>query len=184
LRAFVYTDTAIAAVLGVSRSAVTQAEQRGRIQRWNDQCWEVFSVVERWRDCTSPSLQRGRMPTWLNGYVPLTDEVRVQLVRRARAAKAAVLEQVDGEWRPLADVGTQLRSGVNLTRAGALELEEAIAETIRTDYFGLMLLEWSEPGAFGAGEELAKRLGIADVAKVTAALRAVFREVLADMLEV
>jgi hypothetical protein len=89
--AFVDTDRQLAAILGVTRQAVANAESRGTITREDDGRWDALRVVADWRASTVPSLQRPRRAIgarpWLNGDIPLR-RAWAMLVRRCTEAGA------------------------------------------------------------------------------------------------
>jgi hypothetical protein len=91
-RAFVYTDTQLAAILGVTRQAIAKAEARGTITREDDGRWDAVAALEDWRDNTFGSLQRpGRareFRPWLDPETPLTECIWQEFVRRADAEGA------------------------------------------------------------------------------------------------
>jgi hypothetical protein len=91
-RAAIDTDTALAAILGVSRPAIVKAERRGKISRDVDGTWDVFAVVAGWRHSTLSSLQRqgSVFRPWLDPSIPLRASIWCELVRRARAGGAFV----------------------------------------------------------------------------------------------
>ena len=97
--AIVETNTALARIIGVSQPAIVQAERRGKIEREDDGTWDVYRVVESWRDSTMPTLQRaaGSFRPWLDAETPLSACIWRELERRARAEGADIVWQDDDE---------------------------------------------------------------------------------------
>ncbi len=91
-RAFVDTDSQLAAILGVARQAIAKAEARGTITREEDGRWDAVGVLEDWRGNTLGTLQRpGRareFRPWLDPETEVSDYIWREFVRRADAAGA------------------------------------------------------------------------------------------------
>ena len=87
----VYTDAALAHILGVSRQAVSKAATDGKIARRADGGWDVFAALQQWRAGTWAALQRperGPFRPWLDPMTPLTLVIAAEVRRRARAEGA------------------------------------------------------------------------------------------------
>jgi hypothetical protein len=99
--AIVQTNVALARILGVSQPAIVKAEQIGKIVRESDGTWDVFKVVDDWRDGTCSALQRraGTFRPWLDAETDLTPYIRHELERRARAEGADVFWEDDADER-------------------------------------------------------------------------------------
>ncbi len=89
-RFVVWTDAALARILGVTRPAIRKAELPGKITRRPDGAWDVFTALHSWRLYTHPLLQRpvGEFRPWLDPQVPLTRGIVAEIIRRARAEGA------------------------------------------------------------------------------------------------
>jgi hypothetical protein len=100
-RAFVETDSQLAAILGVARQAIAKAERRGTITREDDGRWDAVAALEDWRGNTYGSLQRpGRareFRPWLDPETPLTEYIWTEFVRRADA-QGAEWDDAGAEW--------------------------------------------------------------------------------------
>jgi hypothetical protein len=81
------TDAALARILGVTRPAVVDAEQRGKIRRRRDGFWDVLQAVRDWRANTWGGLQRPRRAStfrpWLDPNLPFRASLLAELERRA-----------------------------------------------------------------------------------------------------
>jgi hypothetical protein len=100
-RALVETDAALARILGVARTAVIKAEQRGKITRERDGRWDAVAALQDWRSNTYGTLQRPERARefrpWLDPETPLTEYIWTEFVRRADA-QGAEWDAAGAEW--------------------------------------------------------------------------------------
>jgi hypothetical protein len=100
-RAFVDTDSQLAAILGVSRQAIARAEARGTITRLPSGQWDAVAALEDWRDNTCAGLQRPgqarEFRPWLSPEVELTDPIWDEFCRRCDREGAEWEEEDDDE---------------------------------------------------------------------------------------
>jgi hypothetical protein len=91
-RAFVDTDSQLAAIFGVARQAIAKAERRGTITRAADGRWDAVAALEEWRGNTFGSLQRPgqarEFRPWLSPEVELSEPIWFEFCRRCDLAGA------------------------------------------------------------------------------------------------
>jgi hypothetical protein len=170
---YVPTTAALARVLGVSTSAVQQAEARGKIEREPDGTWDVIECVLGWRHSTWSALQRPSATrlACLDPSRDFTDDDVGDLIVRTRAAGGEVLDG-ENDWQPLPSPAAILRAGTPLSEAAILELDATVPNG-----------SWWYLQPPGWAPAVAARLGLTDEAAVRAALSAVIREALAELGE-
>jgi hypothetical protein len=92
---YITSTRALARVLQVDEASVRHAERDERIRREPDGRWELWTVLDAWRDCSG--WFPGRAPAWLDPSRRVTPLMEHNLVARAQAAGAEYEEDEDSE---------------------------------------------------------------------------------------
>ena len=90
---YIQSTRGLARVLQVDESAIRHAERDGRISREPDGRWELWRVIDAWRD--QSGWFPGRARPWLDPSRRLTPRMEYQLIDRAEAAGAELVDDED-----------------------------------------------------------------------------------------
>jgi hypothetical protein len=87
---YVQSTRALAKILLVDESAIRRAERNGRISREPDGRWSLWGVIDSWRD--ESHWFPGRAPPWLDLSRGITPLMEHQLIARAEAVGAELVD--------------------------------------------------------------------------------------------